>query len=151
MTHPTPWLVLVATLALAACGTTEHNEGTTNPTADQPQQDEQGTTGPGTGEPAQGEPGPVDAARAREIADRMAAGEIRRVEQDHRRSNPDVVLRMEDYTVTAGTTEVPDPAFTFLYVYSREDPPFELWAGHGMHFSVRVNRETGEPLMMGGE
>jgi hypothetical protein len=88
---------------------------------------------------------------ARAAADAFAAEEIARVEAEHRARDPGVVLRLSDYAVTVSDVEVPDPAWSFLYEYERPDPPFALWLGHGMHFSVRIPKAGGDPVLIGGE
>ena len=90
----------------------------------------------------------IDEARARQLADPLARAEISRVEAEHRKDNPDVVLEWEDYEVTV--TEKGEH-FVVFYEYSNPEPGFELWAGHGMHFSVYVDRRTEEIRMVGGE
>jgi len=91
---------------------------------------------------------PVDAAQARELADPVARAEIARVEAEHRKDNPDVKLEWKDYEVTV--FEKPEH-FVVFYQYANPDPGFELWAGHGMHFNVYVDRKTGKTQMVGGE
>lgn len=91
---------------------------------------------------------PIDATRARELADPVARAEISRVELEHQKSNPDVELEWKDYEVTV--TERPEH-FVVLYQYANPNPGFELWAGHGMHFNVYVDKQTGETRMVGGE
>ena len=91
---------------------------------------------------------PIDAGQARKLADPVAREEISRVEAEHRKDDPSVTLAWEDYEVTVA--EKPEH-FVVFYQYSNPDPGFELWAGHGMHFSVYVDRKTGETRMVGGE
>jgi hypothetical protein len=91
---------------------------------------------------------PADATQARALADPVARAEIARVEAEHRKDNPDVKLEWKDYDVTV--TEKPEH-FVVFYQYSNPDPGFELWAGHGMHFNVYVDRKTGKTRMVGGE
>jgi hypothetical protein len=93
-------------------------------------------------------PEPIDATRARELADPVARAEISSVELEHRKNNPAVKLEWEDYEVTV--TEKPEH-FVVFYQYANPNPGFELWAGHGMHFSVYVDKQTGETRMVGGE
>ena len=91
---------------------------------------------------------PADEAQARELADPVARAEIARVELEHRKDDPAVELAWDDYTVTV--TEKPEH-FVVFYQYTNPDPGFELWAGHGMHFNVYVDKKTGETRMIGGE
>ncbi len=101
-------------------------------------------------QPEPQEPGSaaIDAARARELADPVARAEISRVEAEHEKDDPAVELEWKDYEVTVH--EKPEH-FVVFYRYANPDPGFELWAGHGMHFSVYVDAQTGETRMVGGE
>jgi hypothetical protein len=99
-------------------------------------------------EPREPESAPIDATRARELADPVARAEISRVEAEHKKNNPAVRLDWKDYEVTV--TGKPEH-FVVFYEYSNPDPGFELWAGHGMHFNVYVDTQTGEVRMVGGE
>jgi hypothetical protein len=106
------------------------------------------TACPDRSQPPEVASAPADAAQARKLADPVARAEIARVEAEHRKDNPAVELAWKDYEVTV--TEKPEHYVVF-YQYANPDPVFELWAGHGMHFNVYVDRKTGETRMVGGE
>jgi hypothetical protein len=99
-------------------------------------------------EAASGQLPVVSDTRARQIADPEARAEIARVEREHRQRDPAVRLSFADYEVTV--TEK-DDHFAVFYQYANPNPGFELWAGHGMHFTVYVDKESGSTRLIGGE
>ncbi len=90
---------------------------------------------------------------ARKLADPVAIADLARVEAHERKRDPAVRLRFEDYEVTvrelvrAGDREV----HVVDYVHTNPDVDFELWTGHGMHFSVEVGKSDEKTRIIHGE
>ena len=85
---------------------------------------------------------------ARTISDRVAARELHEQEILHRHDDPKVTLRLEDYKVLVSENS---QTYEFFYDHDNADVEFELWFGHPMHFTVHVNRRTGEVELIGGK
>ncbi len=94
----------------------------------------------------------MTAAQARAIADRAATAVLAQQTEEHRRRDPAVALRLEDYrsrVVRRDTAGV--DAYDVTYAHANPAVPFVVWTGHPMHFTVRVSSADARPEIIPGE
>lgn len=88
----------------------------------------------------------------RAASDEVARRVLTEAENELRATDPAVELRLEDYDVQASTRAVPGGSIDeFFYTYARTDPPFVVWTGHPMHFTIRVGPGRDDVQVVPGE
>jgi len=94
----------------------------------------------------------MEQEQARAISDHAAVRILREANDEHRRRDPDVDLRIDQYRVEARERPTEDgPQYEFLYEHADPSVPFILWTGHPMHFVVRVGPREEQVEVIPGE
>lgn len=91
-------------------------------------------------------------AQARAVADEAARRVLEQQTAEHRRRDPAVDLRLEDYEARVVERATPQgDAYDVSFVHANPDVAFAVWTGHPMHFTVRVGPEPDRVDVVPGE